>query len=106
MPLSWSLTLRISFDVLEQPLDGQAVGDHLALGVIGDREEFVAERLGGLGHLFDGAPPSEAVVWVCRSPRMSCAGDQLRQLVLQRRLDLAAVFAHLRLDVSAGPSFL
>src|SRR5438874_2470913 len=40
--------------VLEQPLDAQAVGDDLALGVVGDAEERVAPGDGGLGHLGNG----------------------------------------------------
>src|SRR3954462_9869929 len=49
---AFDLVLGLAYggDVLEKFVGGEAVGDHLAFGVIGDGEIFVAERFGGLGH--------------------------------------------------------
>ncbi len=84
--------------VFEEAIGVEAVGLDLALGVVRDREERVAERLCGLGHLDDaGGAVAGGGVRVQVALHVARLNER-RQLVFLGDVDLAAIFAQLRGD--------
>jgi hypothetical protein len=77
---------------------GEVVAEAVAGGVVGDRDVLVAALAGRLGHLLD-----RGVAVGGRRVHVQVAADvaeldQLRQLALARRGQLAAILAQLRGD--------
>ena len=89
------LSLRVDpvdlFDLLGETLGGLAVGDHRGLRVVRDAEELVAQLFGGLGHLLDGGDAVGGVGVGVEIAADVLEPDELRQRVLLRGFDLAAV---------------
>ena len=80
----------------------QAVGHGERLGMIGDRDVFVAQRVRGLGHFFERrAAVGFGGVHVQIATDVG-QFDQLRQTAFERGLDLAAIFAQFRRNPRQG----
>ena len=54
MPSMWLIGLANLLNVSDGARVVEAVGEGQVLGVVGDGDVFVAVRLGGFGHFFDG----------------------------------------------------
>ena len=84
---------------LRQPLRGDVVAEAVAGGVVGDREVGVAAAPRRLGHLLERVVAvGDRGVAVEVAPNV-LQGDQLRQLAVGGRRDLAVGLAQLGLDV-------
>ena len=93
-------------DPLPEPLGGDVVAEAVAGGVVGDRQVGVAALAAGLGHLLERvAAVGERGVGVQVAADV-VERDQLRQLALARRLQLAAALAQLRLDVGVAEALV
>ena len=97
---------RDLLDPLPEPLGGDVVAEAVAGRVVGDRQVGVAAVAAGLGHLLERvAAVGEGGVGVEVAADVADL-DQLRQLALARRLQLAAALAQLRLDVGVAEALV
>ena len=93
-------------DPLEQRLGRDVVAEPVAGGVVGDRQVGVAARLRRLGHLGERvAPVGERRVAVQVAAQVGEL-DQLRELALGGRGDLAVALAQLGLDVGEAEALV
>ena len=93
-------------DPLPEPLGGDVVAEAVAGRVVGDRHVGVAALAAGLGHLLERvAAVGEGRVGVEVAADVAEL-DQVRQLALARRLQLAPPLAQLRLDVGVAEALV